>query len=151
MLKLPLGTEYEVVLVLTRDWLLAVDVDRNVSLHNFNLNEYQCSNKQDETIRDTNASSEELNHTRVTLTLEFVPHSSSSNNDASPSYEHVQRYLHCTKSNGSQVQGNIAKEQQELGITELYELVIDDVYVATFLSLFSSAKIHLKNPQEYFM
>ena len=150
MLKLPLGTEYEVVLVLTRDWLLAIDIDRNVSLHNFNLNEYQCSNKQDETIRDTNASSVELNHTRVTLTLEFVPRSSS-NNDESPSYEHLQRYLYCTKSNSSQVEGNIAKEQQELGITELYELVIDDVYVATFLSLFSSAKIHLKNPQEYFM
>lgn len=145
-----MGTEYEVMLVLTRDCLLAVDIDKNVSLHNFNLNEYQCSNKQDETIKDTEALSEELNHTRVTtLILKFAPHSGSSN-DVSPQYEHVQRYLHCTKSNASQVESNIAKEQQ-LGVNEVYELVIEDVYVATFLSLFSTAKIHLKNPQEYFM
>ena len=149
MFKLPLGTEYEVMLVLTRDCLLAVDIDKNVSLHNFNLSEYQCSSKQAETLGDTKTSSEELKHTKATLTLEFAPHSGSS--DISSSYVHVQRYLHCTKSNGSQVENNIAKEQQQLGINEVYELVIDDIYVATFLSFFSSAKIHLKNPQEYFM
>lgn len=139
MFRLPLGTEYKVMLVLTRDCLLTIDIDKSVSLHHFNLSEYQCSNKQDETVGDTKA----------TLTLEFASHSCSS--DVSPSYEHVQRYLHCTKSNASQVENNIAKEQQLGGMNEVYELVIDDIYVATFLSLFSSAKIHLKNPQEYFM